>query len=60
MSRLAPVIWNTTALKNLVLDDREKKLITAILSAKLKQSEVFDDFVEGKGQMAARSASFSC
>ncbi|KAI0419362.1 P-loop containing nucleoside triphosphate hydrolase protein [Xylaria grammica] len=42
--------WNDEAFENLVLDEREKRLLRALISHHRSGDKTFDDFVEGKGQ----------
>jgi hypothetical protein len=49
--QISDIEWNTTALQNLVLDEGEKRLLTAMISSKSGRSTAsFDDFVDGKGK----------
>ncbi|KAI0911695.1 P-loop containing nucleoside triphosphate hydrolase protein [Ustulina deusta] len=42
--------WNQEAFHNLVLDEGEKGLLSALISYDRSSSEGFDDFVQGKGK----------
>ncbi|KAI0435815.1 P-loop containing nucleoside triphosphate hydrolase protein [Xylaria telfairii] len=42
--------WNDEAFENLVLDGREKRLLSALVSHHRSGDKTFDDFVQGKGQ----------
>jgi hypothetical protein len=49
--QISDIEWNTTALQNLVLDEGEKRLLTAMISSKSGRSTAsFDVFVDGKGK----------
>ncbi|KAI0425027.1 hypothetical protein F5Y09DRAFT_347110 [Xylaria sp. FL1042] len=42
--------WNQEAFQNLVLDEGEKGLLSALISYDRRSSEGFDDFIQGKGK----------
>lgn len=47
---LRDIEWNTHALDQLVLSNDHKRLISGLVSAKVKSNELFDDIIEGKGE----------
>jgi len=50
MSRLRDVVWNDDAFRALVLGDRQKKLIHALVREHASESNGFDDVIVGKGR----------
>ncbi|KLO10225.1 P-loop containing nucleoside triphosphate hydrolase protein [Schizopora paradoxa] len=50
MSRLRDVVWNDDAFQALVLGDKQKKLIHALVREHASESNEFDDVIVGKGR----------
>ncbi|OTA93662.1 hypothetical protein M434DRAFT_72750, partial [Hypoxylon sp. CO27-5] len=51
IANTSPITWNDQIFKNLVLDNREKELLLALVARKSASGDVvFDDFTKGKGK----------
>lgn len=49
---LSPVIWSTTAIDALVMEEQKKKIIKSLVEEHSKNSDKFiDDFIVGKGKV---------
>jgi len=50
VSGLADIEWNTEAFKKLVIDEKRRKLIHALVQAHRQDEAAFDDIVQNKGR----------
>lgn len=50
MDRLEPVTWSDEAFRSLVLGEKQKALVQALVKQHAERSKIFDDIVIGKGK----------
>jgi hypothetical protein len=52
IANLSPVMWSTTAIDALVMEEKKKKIIRSLVAEHRKNSnKVIDDFIVGKGKV---------